>query len=189
MIRWPDLIQLRFSSQPAPFQGLLHLLMQRGDQLFTGIGGNRDGAAEVSTGTGEGHGNDHPVPGIEDPGALHGDVETTDGLAGFLGQQHRPLLRHIARSAGPVDGKDRRVPFFQFTPHSHEGADSSPRTRPTHWTIAQLPQDASDVFAVKAAADHDRHLPPLEAVSSGYNAAMPEAPDASGRAPAIAEAV
>src|SRR5262249_33736572 len=95
----------------------------------------------------------------------------------------------VAGTARTVDGEDRRVPCLKLFAHAHQRAHSSAGTRSAHRPVAKLGEDAGDVLAVKAAADHHRHLLAAKTKSGGDNATMPETPDSIRRSPAVAQAV
>src|SRR5215469_8024515 len=163
--------------------------MKRGHLHFACVIGNGHGAAEVGAGSRKRLGDDHAIPGVQDPGALDSNVKAADGLAGLLGQHDRAGFGDVTRAARAVDGEHSGVAVFQFAAHSDEGPNRSARTRPAYRAEAELLENARDIFAVKAAADHDRDLLAPETIACWNHATMPEAPDSAGRAPAVAQAV
>src|SRR5260370_27830313 len=54
--------------------------------------------------------------------------------------------------------------------------------------MAKPLQDARDILASETAADHHRNLFATEAITCRDHTAMPETPDSTGSAPAIAKA-
>src|SRR5258707_9735655 len=76
---------------------------------------------------------------------------------------------------------------FDFAPHSHQCAYSSARAAATHRTKPEFRQNASDVFTVKAPADHNCGLRVLEAIGRRNHATVPETPYAVGRTRFIAD--
>src|SRR5262249_9677650 len=150
---------------------------------------NTHRVAGVDAGSGKRLGNDHLVPGIQNPGAFNRDVKATDGMPGLFGQRDRPRLGDVARAARAVDCERRGMAVFQFAAHAHQGAYRAVRARSAYRTVAELGQDARDVFAVKAAADHDRNLFAAKPVSGRNHAAMPETPDAVGGPEAITQTI
>src|SRR5215472_6479135 len=187
MIRSPDLAECRFGTQPTSLQRLLHLLMQCGHLLFACAGWDRHRTAEVATGARKRLGDDHAVPGVQDPGAVNGDVEAANGLAALFGEHDWSRLGYVARAAWAIDGEHSSITFFQFAAHAHERADCPTGTRPTHRAITKPLHDAGDVLTIEAAADHQRHLAPAKTIAGRDNASVPKAPD-SASGPAVGEA-
>src|SRR5579864_5392157 len=78
---------------------------------------------------------------------------------------------------------------LQFAAHADESAHRPAGARTTHGAKAELSQNAGDVLAIEAAADHHRHLLAAKSVAGGNHAAMPKAPNPVGRSPAVAQAI
>lgn len=182
------LCQHCFRSLPAAVKHGLHLLIQGGYLLLSGVWRNTQGSAPPSGCSGKRFGNHQAIPGIKSPGAFNRKMKANDAAACFLGQQHGSWLGYIDRPAWAIDGKAHRVPLVQFLLHANQCFHSVSGAGPSNGAKPELLDDAGNALAVKAAAGHYGNVSVPIAMRNGNHALMPEAINSQRAGPAIAQA-
>src|SRR5271165_6243415 len=85
-------------------------------------------------------------------------VEDADGVAGELGQFHRPGLDFVYRTAWTVRGKHRPMSTLNGLGQRQQAAPSGARARSSRGEKAYPLNRARDQFTVKTAADQNHQF-------------------------------
>src|ERR1035441_8534115 len=115
---------------------------------IVGVRQNENVFRHAHIGTRKRFGNEHGVPGLQDPGLLHGNIERSDGDAGEPRQHHRAFLGDVARPARTIDGERYRAPGFHHRLHFHQTALAAARTGAAHRHEPEAANHPRDVLTV-----------------------------------------
>jgi len=121
--------------------------------------------------------NDEAVPGVEDPGALNGNVECAHGNAGKNATGDWAGLNFVARAAGTVEAEGDCPALPQGAAQAEQGAHGVAAAGAFDGDESEFVDDASHVFAVVAVTAHHADSAIAKKVSRGDDAGVPEIED------------
>jgi hypothetical protein len=73
-------------------------------RIGTCIPGDKNGIAPFQNDPAEWFGNEEPVPTVQTPGTIHGNIEGENSRSGQLGDLYQSGLYHASRSLRAIDG-------------------------------------------------------------------------------------
>src|SRR5271157_210735 len=152
------------------------------ERRIVGIWRNENVFRHSHVGARKRFGNEHSVPGFQDPRLFDSDIERRDRNPGEPRQHHRALLGDVARPARTINGESYSASSLYHRLHFQQAALASARAGAAHRHKPEAANYPRDVFAIAAETGEHSDTTIAEQPGRWKNAAVPEGVNAGSNA-------